>query len=62
MKKLQRPLTISEQIENLKSLGLDIPDEDLAACFLNDVSYYGFIKVYSLGLKSKNGRYNLNSR
>ncbi len=53
-------MTISEQIENLKSLGLLINDENLAADFLNDVSYYRFIKAYSLGLKSKNGNYHKN--
>ncbi|MCD7823465.1 MAG: Abi family protein [Oscillospiraceae bacterium] len=56
-KQVQPALTISEQIENLKSLGLSISDESSAADFLNDVSYYRFIKAYSLGLKSKNGNY-----
>ncbi|MCD8106614.1 MAG: Abi family protein [Oscillospiraceae bacterium] len=56
-KQIQPPLTISEQIENLKALGLSIADEESAADFLNDVSYYRFIKAYSLGLKSKSGNY-----
>ncbi|MCD7784243.1 MAG: Abi family protein [Oscillospiraceae bacterium] len=56
-KQIQPALAISEQIENLKGLGLLIDDESPAADFLNDVSYYRFIKGYSLGLKSKNGNY-----
>lgn len=56
-KKLQTALTIQEQIENLKSLNLTIKDEALAVDFLNDVSYFRFIKAYSLGLKPQNGSY-----
>lgn len=56
-KKQQPPLSIEEQIENLKSLGLIIEDESLARDFLNDVSYFRFIKAYSLGLKPKNENY-----
>lgn len=57
-KKHQEPLSINEQIENLKSIGLIIEDDNEAASFLNDVSYFRFIKAYSLGLKPKNGNYN----
>lgn len=57
MKKHPEALSIREQINNLKSLNLTIEDEDFAACFLNDVSYFRFIKAYSLGLKPKNGNY-----
>lgn len=56
-KKQQEPLGVAEQIGNLKALNLIIADEDYAAQFLNDVSYFRFIKAYSLGLKPKNGRY-----
>ena len=56
-KKQQMALTIMEQIENLKALNLTIEDEDFAVQFLNDVSYFRFIKAYSLGLKPKNGNY-----
>ena len=56
-KNLQKALTIEEQIRNLKDMNLTIADENLAACFLNDVSYFRFIKAYSLGLKPKNGNY-----
>lgn len=56
-KKQQRPLTVSEQIENLKQLNLQIDNEALAAQFLNHVSYFRFIKAYSLGLKPRNGCY-----
>jgi abortive infection bacteriophage resistance protein len=56
--KAQQPaFTISEQIENLKALGLKISDEEFAASFLNDVSYFRFVKAYSLGLKPTNGCY-----
>jgi hypothetical protein len=38
--KAQQPaFTISEQIENLKALGLKISDEEFAASFLNEVSF-----------------------
>lgn len=56
-KKQQLALSIPEQISNLKSLGLEIKDEKYASDFLNDVSYFRFIKAYSLGLKCKNARY-----
>lgn len=48
------PLTVSEQIENLKLLNLQINNEAFAAQFLNHVSYFRFIKAYSLGLKPRN--------
>jgi len=51
----QSPLNIDEQIANLKSINLIIEDEYSAKKFLNDVSYFRFIKAYSLGLKPKNG-------
>lgn len=53
----QEALTVEEQIKNLKSINLTINDEDFAKQFLNDVSYFRFIKAYSLGLKPKNGNY-----
>lgn len=57
LKQHQLPIPVKEQIENLKALNLTIQDEDLASSFLNDVSYFRFIKAYSLGLKPKNGNY-----
>lgn len=57
-KQHQLPLTIDEQIQNLKKLNLQFCDIDYAKSFLNDVSYFRFIKAYSLGLKPKNGPYN----
>ena len=60
LKEQQEPLSVAEQINNLKELGLTIEDEALANSFLNDVSYFRFIKAYSLGLKLKNGNYNPN--
>lgn len=56
-KKHQKALTVKEQIDNLKSLNLTIKDEHFATQFLNDVSYFRFIKAYSLNLKPKNGNY-----
>ncbi len=57
LKQHQPPLNLDEQIENLKSLGLIIENEDKAREFLNDVSYFRLIKAYSLGLKEKNSKY-----
>ena len=57
-RKVHQPaMNVDEQIENLKSKGLLIQDEDYAKSFLNDVSYFRVIKAYSLGLKEKNGIY-----
>ena len=57
-KQHQPPLTVEEQITNLKELGLEIEDEEKAIGLLNDVSYFRLIKAYSLGLKPKNSNYN----
>jgi abortive infection bacteriophage resistance protein len=57
LKQPQPPITIEQQIENLKELGLIIPDEEHAKEFLNDVSYFRLIKAYSLNLKSRNSKY-----
>ncbi|MDE7313299.1 MAG: Abi family protein [Eubacterium sp.] len=57
LKKQQEPLSVKQQIENLKALNLTIEDEAAAMNFLNDVSYFRFVKAYSLGLKPKNGSY-----
>lgn len=56
-KKHPKAFTVQEQIANLKALNLTIKDEIFAANFLNDVSYFRFIKAYSPGLKPKNGLY-----
>ena len=56
-KKQQPPMTVEEQICNLKELGLVFENEDYANSFLNDVSYFRLIKAFSLGLKPKNGNY-----
>ena len=53
----QPPMTINEQIENLKSIGLIVNDEVFAKQILNDISYFRLIKAYSLNLKPKNGNY-----
>lgn len=58
LKDHQPAMTIDEQVDNLKSLGLIVKDEDYAKSFLNDVSYFRLVKAYSLGLKSSNGTYN----
>ena len=56
--KHQPPLTIDEQVENLKNIGLIVDDEEYVKKILNDISYFRLIKAYSLNLKSKNGCYN----
>lgn len=58
MKEHQPPMTIDEQIENLKHIGLLIEDEEYAKRILNDISYFRLVKAYSLNLKTKNGKYN----
>ena len=58
LKKHQPPMTIDEQVENLKSIGLVVDDEEYAKRILNDISYFRLIKAYSLDLKPKNGNYN----
>ena len=60
LKQHQPPMTIDEQVENLKSIGLIVEDEEYAKRILNDISYFRLIKAYSLTLKSKNGIYTEN--
>ena len=57
LKQHQPPMTIDEQIENMKSLGLIVDNEEYAGKILNDISYFRLIKAYSLGYKPKNGNY-----
>lgn len=57
LKQHQPPMTIDEQVENLKNIGLIVEDEKYAKKILNDISYFRLIKAYSLNLKSKNGMY-----
>ena len=57
LKQHQPPMTIDEQIENLKSIGLIVDDEEYAKKILNDISYFRLVKAYSLNLKPKNGNY-----
>lgn len=56
-KQHQPSMTIEEQVENLKSIGLIVNDEEYAKKILNDISYFRLIKAYSLNLKPKNGNY-----
>ena len=58
LKKHQPPMTIDEQVENLKSIDLIVDDEAYAKKILNDISYFRLVKAYSLNLKTKNGCYN----
>lgn len=58
LKKHQPPISIDEQINNLKNLGLLISNEDYARTILNDISYFRLIKAYGLGLKEKNSSFN----
>ena len=60
LKKHQKAMTIDEQIKNLRSLGLNVSDEEYARKVLNDISYFRLIKAYGLGLKPKNGEYQEN--
>lgn len=57
-KQHQPACSIDELIDNLESKGLEIPNEESAKAFLDEVSYFRVIKAYSLGLKEKNGNYN----
>lgn len=50
-------MSIDEQVENLKQLGLIIDDDEGVKDFLNDVSYFRLIKAFSIGLKKKNDVY-----
>ena len=58
LKEHQLPMTIDEQVENLKNIGLIVDDEEYAKKILNDISYFRLVKAYSLKLKLKNGNYN----
>ena len=62
LKKQQPPMTIDEQVENLKSIGLIVDDEEYAKKILNDISYFRLVKAYSLNLKHKNGCYDKQTR
>ena len=57
LKQHQSPMIIDELVENLKSIGLIVEDEEYAKRILNDISYFRLIKAYSLNLKPKNGNY-----
>ena len=57
LKKHQPALTVEEQIENLKSIGMTIENEDKAKKILNDISYFRLIKGFSLTIKTKNDNY-----
>ena len=57
LKKHQPSMTIDEQINNLKEIGLIVEDEEYARKILNDISYFRLIKAFSLNLKPKNGNY-----
>lgn len=57
LKQHQPPMTIEEQVENLKSIGLIVDDEKYAKKILNDISYFRLVKAYSINLKPKNGNY-----
>ena len=39
LKEHQPPMTIEEQVENLKKIGLIVEDEEYAKKILNDISY-----------------------
>ena len=54
LKPLVESISIEEQINNLKEIGLIIEDENYAREILNNISYFRIIKAYSLRLKPKN--------
>ena len=56
-KEQQNALSVEQQIENLKTLGLSISNVDVAKELLNNISYYRLIKAYSLEFKKKNSIY-----
>ena len=62
LKEHQPSMTVYEQIDNLRSNGLIIDDDDYARSILESISYFRLIKAYSLGHKAKNGKYNENVR
>ena len=45
LKQHQSPMTIDEQVENLKSLGLIINEDEYAKKILNDISYFRLVKT-----------------
>ena len=50
----QPPLSVEEQVNNLKKLNLIIDDDERVTEVLNRVSYFRLVKAYGVGLKSKN--------
>lgn len=60
LKQHQPPMSIEEQIENLKAIGLKVEDEAYARKILNDISYFRLIKAYGIGLKEKNKNFDGN--
>lgn len=55
-KTYQNPIDIDKQIENLKTIDLEINDINYAKQVLKRISYYRLIKAYSITLKEK-GKY-----
>ena len=55
---LTEPISVEDQIANLKSNNLIIEDEEYAKDVLSRISYLRLIKAYGLGLKPKNSTYN----
>jgi abortive infection bacteriophage resistance protein len=53
---MKRTLTYAEQVEKLKSKGLEIADEDMCLEFLRSVNYYWF-STYFLQFKQTDGTY-----
>ena len=55
LKPHQPALSLAQQVENLKNLGLVIEDAEKAKSVLNTVSYFRLVKAYGVGLKPHNG-------
>lgn len=57
LKTHQLPMSVDDQLKNLKDLGCFIEDQEKAKEFLNQVSYFRLIKGFGFSLKQKNSQY-----
>ena len=57
LKEYQPSITIDEQVDNLKSIGILINDEQYAKRILNDISYFRLMQAYSFNLKENDYMY-----
>lgn len=57
LKQHQPPMSVDEQIDNLKKLDCIIENEEKAKEFLNQVSYFRLVKGFGFSLKQRNNQY-----